>query len=350
MLKFNYRQITFAREYRGYSQSDLSSNIKGLSQPNLSKHEKGFNVLSEDMVIKIMEYLRFPKEWLYKNISNFPENANYRKRATLSKRDKTHIELSNRLLGYLVDSMSDSLEWPEFKHVPMDIQEGHTPKTIAKYARKILGLNNGAPVADICSLLESKGIIIIEIDAHQKFDGVSFITDGGVPIIIINKNFSNDRKRRTIAHEYGHILQHCYFPIPIKRTEKIKELEADEFANEFLMPEDYVRHMLRGLRLGDLAELKRYWLTSMSSLVRRAKDLNIIDSDRYTYFNIELSRGGRSDDSVDVYIDEPNLFKEAYNMHTDSLGFTNMDLGEAFSLPLDIIEEFLGPRQLRIIK
>lgn len=349
-MRFNHKQITFAREYRGYSQSDLASKISGLSQPNLSKHEKGFDVLSEEMVIKVIDYLGFPKDWLFKNISNFSENTHYRKRATLTKRDKTSIELGNRLIGYLVDQMSDSLEWPEFKHVPLDIQEGHTPKSIAQHARKVLGLNNGIPVLNIFSLLESKGIVVVEINAHPKFDGVSFITDGGIPIIIINKGFSNDRKRRTLAHEYGHILMHCYFAIPPYRTEKVREQEVEEFTSEFLMPEKYIGPMMRNLRLGDLAELKRYWLTSMSSIVRRAKELGFITNDRYVYFNIELSRGGRSDDKLSVFIDEPNLFAEAYNIHKKSLGYSKEELATAFSLPIDIIKEFLEPSTFRVIK
>lgn len=349
-MHLNHSQITFARDYRGYSQSELATKINGLSQPNLSKHEKGFDVLSNEMVLKVIEYLNFPKEWLFENVSNFSENTHYRKRATLTKRDKTSIELGNRLIGYLIDQMSDSLDWPAFKHVPLDIEEGHTPKSIAQHARKVLGLNNGVSVANIFTLLEAKGIVVVEINAHRKFDGVSFITDGGTPVIIINKNFSNDRKRRTVAHEYGHILMHCYFAIPTHRTEKIRELEVAEFTSEFLMPEKYLRPMIQSLRIGDLAELKRYWLTSMTSIVRTAKIMGYITDERYTYFNIELSRGGRSDDRVKVYIDEPNLFAEAYKIHRKSLGYSKDELAKAFRLPRDIIEDFLEPNQLRIIK
>ncbi|KGK29580.1 ImmA/IrrE family metallo-endopeptidase [Cellulophaga sp. E6(2014)] len=348
-MKINYRQITFAREYRGYSQSELASKISGLSQPNLSKYEKGFNSLSDELVLNIISFLEFPVTWLYENISNIPENAHYRKRATLSKKDKKAIEYGNRIVGYIVDQMSDSIDWPEFKHVPMDIQEGHTPKSIARYARKVLGLNNGVAVADIFTLLENKGIVVIEVNVHQKFDGVSFITDGGIPIIIINKNFNNDRKRRTLAHEYGHILMHCYFPIPEYRTEKIREEEVEVFTSEFLMPEDYIRGMVSKLKLGDLVELKRYWLTSMSSIVRRAKDLGYFGKDRYTYFNIELSRGGRSDDSVEVYIDEPNLFKEAYKLHKEDLGYSDEDIANAFNIPNDVVVNYLNPPSLRLI-
>ena len=52
----NYKQLTFAREFRGYSQTELSSKIQGLSQSNLSKFEKGLGVLSEDLQKKIIDF------------------------------------------------------------------------------------------------------------------------------------------------------------------------------------------------------------------------------------------------------------------------------------------------------
>jgi Zn-dependent peptidase ImmA (M78 family) len=350
-MSVNYKQITFAREYRGLSQSELAKRIPGLSQPNLSKFEKGFNVLSDEIIYQIIEYLDFPIEWLDKKISNIAENAHYRKRATLSKKEKNKIEYGYRFAGFIVDQFSDSVDWPDFNHVPLDIEDGHTPKSIAKHARKVLGLKNGDPVSDIFSLLENKGIVVIEVDEHEKFDGVSFISDNGTPIIVINKNFSNDRKRRTAAHEYGHLLMHCYFAIPTHRTEKKREEEVELFTSEFLMPEEDIRNSLLGLRLGDLYDLKNYWLTSMSSIIRRAKDLGCITSDRYRYFNIELSRSGRKkDEGFDVYIDEPNLFKEAYNIHKETLGYSDDELATAFDIPVDVIKRFLNPSPLKLIR
>ena len=53
----NHKQLTFAREYRGDSQTELAESIKGLSQSNLSRFEKGFGVLSDDVQKKIIDFL-----------------------------------------------------------------------------------------------------------------------------------------------------------------------------------------------------------------------------------------------------------------------------------------------------
>ena len=59
------KQLKMAREYRGYSQSELAKQIEGLSQANLSKFEKGFEgMISNEKLIVIMQLLNWPFDWL----------------------------------------------------------------------------------------------------------------------------------------------------------------------------------------------------------------------------------------------------------------------------------------------
>lgn len=338
----NYKQLTFAREYRGYSQTELANSIVGLSQSNLSKFEKGLDVLSEDVQKRVIQLLSFPVEFFERKINTTIENGNYRKKATISKSLVQQFENKCRLVGYLVDEFSESIEWPQFTLAPLNIEEGYTPQYVANYTRKLLKIRKDEPVKNIIGLLESNGIIVYEIDALEKFDGVSFISDKGFPVIIINRNFSNDRKRFTLAHELGHLLLHNenYYPISTYRN---KEMEANEFASELLMPENEIKNSLRFLKMSDLGSLKNYWLTSMSSIIRRAKDLGCIDKNRYTFFNIEMSRHGYNrKEPIEVFIDKPTCFKNCYNLFKDELGYSSDDFVKFTALPLDIIEEFLS--------
>ena len=347
-----HKQLTFAREYRGYSQTDLASSIEGLSQSNLSKFEKGFNTLSEDLIHKTMKFLNFPMEFLSKNISNETETAHYRKRSTITKKGKLEIQQGFKMIGYIVDEMSDSLLWPDFTLKPLDLEDGYTPEYVAEYTRKLMGYLPNEPIKDICNSLESSGIIIVEFEIFNKFDGVSFVTDNGYPVIVINKHFSNDRKRFTIAHELGHLLMHS-INNPAIPDHRDKEFEANRFAGEFLMPEETIRGSLFGLRLSDLAELKKYWLTSMASILRRAKDLDCISFETYRYLNIEFSRKGlKRDEGFDVHLDQPGLFRKGYSMHKNELAYSDFELAQAFGLPVDIIKRFCensrGNAKLRV--
>lgn len=337
----NHRQLTFAREFRGYSQSQLSSSIAGLSQPNLSKFEKGLGYLSESIQNEIINFLDFPKEFFEKRIYNVVENANYRKKSTVSKSDVIDFEFRCKLIGYVIDQMSEDIEWPDFKFKPLNVDEGFDPEYIASYTRKKCGIDPFKPVKDIFTIIENNGIIVYEIDALEKFDGVSFHTDKGYPIIIINKNFSNDRKRFTLAHELGHMLMHNEDEFPISSF-RDKEKEANLFASEFLMPETAIKNSLFRLKFGDLGEFKEYWLTSMASIVRRASDLKCIGAAEYKNFYIQLSRAGYTKkEPVSVFIDQPSVFSEGVKLLREGLNYTDDELINYLSLPKDIINDLL---------
>ncbi|WP_108424383.1 helix-turn-helix domain-containing protein [Flagellimonas amoyensis] len=356
-MSINHRQLTFAREFRGYTQTELASRIDGLSQSNLSKFEKGVEALSEDLTDKIIDFLNFPKSFLSKRISNVVENAHYRKKSTITKKLKNEFEYSIKLIGYLVDSMAESIQWPEFTLKTFDLEKGYSPEYVAQHTRKLLGLKPDEPVRNIFHLLEKNGIIIVEIPSDMKFDAVSIQTDDGFPVIILNKYFPNDRKRFNLAHELGHLLFHVLGNVTIPESRnlaKVKESEANRFAAEFLMPGDIIKNSLRGLKLSYLSELKRYWLTSMSSIIRRARDLKVMPEDRYKYLNMEFSRRGlKRNEGVNVFIDEPVTFYKGYELHKTELDYSDEELADAFCLPMDVIKTFCdtksGNGRLRVL-
>lgn len=82
-LKSDYKLIQpkalkIAMGYRGYNQSELSKNFKGLSQPALSRFFKGDrNVISEEKLKNIMEFLDFPFQFLYKKFDPIQTSKGY---------------------------------------------------------------------------------------------------------------------------------------------------------------------------------------------------------------------------------------------------------------------------------
>lgn len=335
----NYKQFVFAREFRGYTQTEFSKSIEGLSQSNLSKFEKGFDVLSDKTIDKMIEKLKFPRKFFSKKIFNTLEISHYRKKTTLTKKKVQEFELMCQIIGSVIDEMEQSLDWIDFNFSLLNFEEGYTPEIIANTARRHLGLDKDQPVKDIFNLLESNGIIIYEIEADEKIDGVSFLSKKGYPIIIINKNFSNDRKRFTLAHELGHILMHYSFTIPKYRESEV-EKEANRFASEFLMPKDAIINQLYNLKLSELGQLKSYWLTSMRSIIYKAFELNCITKERYTYFNIEFSRlGYNKKEPISVFIDNAEVFKNGYFLFKNELNYSIEDLQDYFNLPEEILKE-----------
>lgn len=340
-VNFNFRQITLAREYRGYSQSELASAIIGLSQPNLSKFEKGLGGLSQEILNKIADFLGFPESFFGQKISSVSDFAHFRKRATISKKKKLSFDSNIKLIGYLIDKMSESLDWPDYMFPSFDIEDGFSPEYIASFIRNKLKIKSMDPVLDIMGKLENNGIIIVEFNPKdESFDGVSFLTDLGTPVIILNKSFSNDRKRFTLSHELGHLIMHITGNQPLSDFRDIED-EANKFAAEFLMPKNEIFNSLVNLKVSYLGELKKYWLSSMASILYRAKSIDAIDKERYIYLNIELSRRGwRKKEPFDVEIDKARLFETGLEMHRNELGYSESDFEYGFSLPIDIINSY----------
>ncbi len=341
-----FRQLTFAREYRGLTQTELASRIPGLSQSNLSKFEKGLQTLSDELLTRILNHLNFPLSFLEIAISNGEESSHYRKKATIPMKERARISRENKLIGYIIDCMSDEISYPEYRLPAIDIEYGYTPQAVASHVRKLFHLGD-YPIFEPMRLIESMGVIIAEAPAqYQDFDGVSIITDKGNRVIIINKYMSNDRKRFTLAHELGHIIMHHGFLIPDYRD---IEKEANEFASEFLMPSEVIRPSLRNLRFPSLPILKQYWLCSMAAIIKRAKDLAAITPEKAQYLMIELSRRGyRKNEPVEIPIDRPVLMMQAFRMFTTTLGYTPQQMAQTFHLPTDVIDYFFkDPDKMR---
>lgn len=336
----NSKQLTFAREMRGYSQKELASKVEGLTQPNLSKYEKGVGTLSYDLICDTMKVLDFPLSFLDLDISNKVDSKHYRKKASVKAGDRCEIDRFVSIVAYLYDNILDDFELPEFKVPQIDVESGAAPQEIANIVRRVLKLNN-APIAELCAILENNGILLYEWDCSIKgFDGVSLITDKGNPLIVINKNLPNDRKRFSIAHELGHIVMHANSDFVIFEV-RDKEQEANDFASEFLMPTVAIKNSLYNLKLNDLPMLKRQWKVSMQAIIYKAYCIKAIDHNRYRYLMTEMSRRGwRVVEPYPIETDSPSILQQVNDMSIEDYQGIE-ELSKALSLPWDIVKKIM---------
>ena len=332
-------QLTFARQYRGYTQTELAKAVEGLSQSNLSKFEKGLGNLSDSVLSRIMNLLGFPIGFLDLDIDNTVTCRHYRKKASIRVSDRDRIDRFVALCAYCFDWLTDAVEIPEFKFKYMDLGDCSTRKEAPLSRPKQFELG-WKPIENICNLLESNGVSLFFWNCpYEEFDGVSLISDRGNHLVVVNKNMSNDRIRYSLAHELGHIIMHQSYDIFVPES-RDKEDEANRFAAELLMPADGIKHSLDGLKLKDAKTLKQYWLTSMYSILLRAKKLGKIDDRRFISQRTEMSRyGWLKKEPVEVFLDEPVVIRKAYELVTKGLNYDNSQMAQTMKLPLDIIKD-----------
>lgn len=334
MQKFNNYLLTVARESRGKSQTELAKELN-LDQSHLSRIEQGIIINPSDEIInEISRILNYPVKFFYQVESKSPiSDFFYRKRLTLSAKEKNTLEAKIEIVRLVFDNLVKSVDTPALKIPSLQVNANLSPEDIAIATREFFGIKRG-PVRNLINTLEKHGITVIYLDVDTpKFDGITVYTERNYPLIILNKNMPNDRKRFSLAHELAHQILHLPFRYSFEIYERIKhdrdsfENEADSFASEFLVPTSECRNELINLNYQKLAQLKLYWQVSKRSLVYKAKSIKAIQDERYKSLMIELSRRGeRIKESFDVEIDEPKIFNEIFKAHQNNLGYSISDL------------------------
>lgn len=163
-------------------------------------------------------------------------------------------------------------------------------------------LENSVPV-DLDKLTENLGINIYEVDFtkmtdyvgkidEKKEDKVQFLSDVlGILLpmenqiaIVLKPNLSYHRKRFTIAHEIGHCclndelksshieFRHSVFSSDIHNQ---KEIAANIFAGELLMPEEAVKKVCAKFIVPEINAIAKVFQVSVSVASKRLNYLNI---------------------------------------------------------------------------
>ncbi|MDX1919926.1 MAG: ImmA/IrrE family metallo-endopeptidase, partial [Candidatus Caenarcaniphilales bacterium] len=222
------------------------------------------------------------------------------------------------------------------KNIPkfpiMDYQD-YSPLEVAASCRTYWNLPRG-PIKNLTNLLESKGLIIFPLDgAADEYDGFSFWTSSGHPLVFINVNMPADRYRFTLAHELGHLVMHSKGGLDI-------ENQANLFALHFLVPDQDIKHQLRNINFSSLKDLKRTWGVSIQALGYKAKHLGFINDLNAIYTKLYNNRYSKTNEPVTLPKEQPQLlymlcrsFFESLNYSLDEFcRLVNLNKNEAKSI------------------
>jgi Zn-dependent peptidase ImmA (M78 family) len=125
------------------------------------------------------------------------------------------------------------------------------------------------------------------------------------------------------------------------------EKEAEDFAGEFLLPEDAMRReIVPPVTLVSLAELKPRWQVSIGSLIERAYKLNIIKLEQRKYLWKQMSMKKwkeREPENLDIEPERPRaLRKMAELLYSNKDGSINYQkLARDTSMPIVLVAQIL---------
>lgn len=334
----NPKMITLGRQTRGLSQKDLSD-LLNVSAPTLSRIENGIGFLpiEKKLLKEIANVLDFEPEFFQKpGDIHRPDMGYFRKNKSVSqKRTDQAVGFMNIYLS-MIDSYLDIIEIPDLNIINWDIELLGSPESAALNLREFWKLPKGR-IDKLSPLVENNGIIIIEFDFQSDtINGFSILTrKHGRPVIFVNSEFSEDRKRLTIAHELGHIILHINDYTIISEHRDI-EKEAFQFASEFLVPFREFKSQLGSAQLNliKLGSLKQYWRTSMKFFVYKAEHGKVITKNQARYLYQQLAPYRKKEPVEISKLEKPTLFGEMMYAIENDLKYTVNQLSKMIGLKL----------------
>jgi Zn-dependent peptidase ImmA (M78 family) len=213
------------------------------------------------------------------------------------------LEWIERYLQIEVVLDLDSSQW----HCPVEnavkLQDASGAEELAARVRAVWKLGSD-PIPNMTELLEEKGLKVLTVPLPARVSGFTCLVKRpndlpDLPVIVVNNQFSLERRRLTLAHELGHRVIDGH-----SLSDKEEEKAATFFAGAFLMPRD---HLLRevgkhrnAFGYNEIIGLKRLYRASGAALLMRLRQLDVISESTVIYAFQTIARGWRTQEPKEL--------------------------------------------------
>lgn len=295
-------RIRLARRKGGLSLRGLSAAMGGkVTAQAIGKYERGESIPSSGVLVALAKALDVSLSYLLDTQEIQLGAVEFRTKADTSARERAHVETEvlewiERYLQIEVVLDLDSAEWQCPVARPHELKEpGDAEKLAAEVRAKWhLGID---PIPNMTELLEEKGLKVLTVSLPGRVSGFTCLVkrrdEGDLPVIVVNNQFSLERRRLTLAHELAHRLIDTD-----SLFDKEEEKAANVFAGAFLMPREHllgeVGKQRNALVYKELIDLKRLYRVGGAALLMRLRQLDVISESTLIYAFQSIGRGWRT--------------------------------------------------------
>lgn len=295
------------RELHRITQSDLAGRVPGLTQPRLSRIEQDLADPGNELAEMLASALGVRSDFFRREPA--PDlrghSPQFRARTRLTASARTAALQWARLIAEEYGRLADAARPLPLRLEP---QPGAAPAQAAAYARRALGFSAGEPLPYLVLALERAGVTVLGLP--YEADGLDAFCAwrDGRPVVAVLDGVAGDRLRFSVAHELGHLLLHASRDLRLQSAERA----ADQFAAELLMPAHAIGPTMPAHpTLRSLTQLKARWGVSLRSLIRRARELGVVDEQRSTSLHRQISaRGWTRVEPGYVPLEKPRAFRK----------------------------------------
>ena len=338
-------RIREAREARGYSSEDFAD-LLGKSRQAVAQFETGQTTPTGETMSRIVAVTGQPPGFFSITPSRSGEVTSvfWRSLKRMEQKDRSRIARRLRwgadIIG-LVDKFVDLPEpnLPEIEFNP-EIFDEDAIEAAAEKLRDHWNLGRG-PIENLDLIAEENGIILIrEATDCADMDGLSSWIEGRPYVYLSSDVLSGPRDLFNFAHEIGHLCLHSAVELSSKNLALI-EKQANRFASAFLLPRETFAREFYGTSLDFLLALKRRWGVAVAAIAYRAKDLQILTENQFSYVFRQLN--ARKIRKVEPFDDafavaKPQVLPSALSMLLENRVLSSNEIQSELGFNLEDVE------------
>jgi transcriptional regulator with XRE-family HTH domain len=310
------KRLRQQRLARGLSLEALATEIGGIvTRQALSKYELGKSQPSPVLLNKLAQALGVKSEYFFREQSIQVRFIAYRKGSGLGKREQEKVlNLVRQALEERI-RLQELIQQVNCYELPVQAFRVETPHDAERAAEELrtqwnLGLD---PLASVTGMLEAHFIHVIEIDASEKFDGISaaaYSEEGQVvaAAVVTRRGVPGERQRLNLTHELGHLVLNISENVDYEKA-------AFRFGGALIAPQEMVEREMGAKRTliptEELLLFKRRFGMSLQALLYRLRDLGIITDSYYKQWCIDINRlGWRTREPFEFEPEQPQWLRQ----------------------------------------
>lgn len=288
------KELQQARSKRGLTQAEAAK-IIDVARTTLTAIEKGTRRIKSGELIKLARaYGRQVNDF----VASRPKIESFAVQFRASVQPNEEAKEIEEAIALLEELSRNYLELeqitgsPLVRKYPLEYDIAELPakqaaEGVAQEERNRLGLGDG-PIPILRDILEQDvglRIFYIPMQPSSKFAGIYHYDDklgGCIAVNVLHR--IEERRRWTLAHDYGHFLGHRY-KSAVSYWHTKRERFADYFANHFLMPTSGLMRRYNDIKRARgkitpayLLTLAHYYGVSFRALLSRLEEMKLLSS------------------------------------------------------------------------
>lgn len=345
---FQGAKLRIARLLNGWTKADLANHLQ-VSRQFIHALEVGEKQASQDMVAALALSLKVQPSFFFTSLENEvkEEECHFRSRRSMPDKVADQIISFGTALELLVRFLDRELDLPSVDFPSLEAHTDEEVELAAETCRKHWGLGFG-PISSMIRVLENAGAVVTLFhgDRHE-IDALSMAR--ARPIVVRNTlKQAPGRHRFDLAHECAHLVIHQ----GISTGDHTTEGQANRFASAFLMPrEQFLKEfpvMIGRLDWQAIYSLKGRWRVSAKAIIRRAKDLGLIDDVQYASGNRFLNSSGQAKNErydENIPFEEPELLRMAVAAYCSAASISSAELAKKVGMTPSLVETLSGLKE-----